>query len=144
MKTQIKTSQKKTLNTFNFIGLMVIFLLGSPIINAQTEKNVLIKQDINTLTVKGVISDETGILPGANIILKDTNIGTASDKNGAYIFPRALKAGDILIVSYLGYTTQQLKVKNNTTTMNVFLAIDALDIIGDLATETVYKTKHSE
>lgn len=144
MKTQIKTSQKKTLNTLNFIGLMVIFLLGSPIINAQTKKNVLIKQDVNTLTVKGVISDETGILPGANIILQGTNIGTASDQNGAYVFPRALKAGDILIVSYLGYTTQQLKVKNNTTIMNVFLTIDALDMIGDLATETVYKSKRSE
>ena len=45
-------------------------------------------------TVTGVVSDETGPLPGANVILKSTKKGTQTDVDGKYSIKA--KAGDVL------------------------------------------------
>lgn len=51
-------------------------------------------------TVTGVVSDESGPLPGANVIIKSTKKGTQTDVDGKYSL-RA-KAGDVLIFSFIG------------------------------------------
>jgi TonB-linked SusC/RagA family outer membrane protein len=50
--------------------------------------------------ISGVVSDASGPIPGVNIIVKGTKIGTQSDFDGRYSI-RA-RAGDVLTFSFLG------------------------------------------
>ena len=54
-------------------------------------------------TVSGVVSDETGTLPGVSVIIKGTSAGTQTDFNGKYAIKA--KQGDVLSFSYMGYKT---------------------------------------
>jgi len=51
-------------------------------------------------TVTGVVSDESGPLPGANVIIKSTKKGTQTDVDGKYALK--VKSGDVLIFSFIG------------------------------------------
>lgn len=74
-------------------------------------------------TVTGKVSDATGPLPGANVIVKGTTNGTQTDFDGNYTLENVL--GDAtLVFSYIGFKTQEIAV-NNETTINVVLGEDA-------------------
>lgn len=65
-----------------------------------------------TFTISGIVSDVDGQpLPGANIIEKNTTNGTQADFDGN--FSIELKDENaVLKVSYIGFTTQEVKVNN--------------------------------
>lgn len=75
-------------------------------------------------TVKGVVMAEGEPDPviGANVVLKGTTNGTITDFDGN--FEIEAKAGDVLVFSYLGYKTQEVKVANPSTPLKVTLASD--------------------
>jgi TonB-linked SusC/RagA family outer membrane protein len=78
-------------------------------------------------TVSGVVSDNTGMpLPGASVLVKGTNSGTQTDFDGKF----SIKAdvNQILRFSYIGMKSQELKA--SSTTMNVKLQADALELEG--------------
>ena len=63
------------------------------------------------ITIFGTITDQKTKEPlvGANVVAKDTNIGTASDSNGNYSF--SLPKGNYIIkVSYIGYNSIEQKI----------------------------------
>lgn len=66
-------------------------------------------------------SDNMGI-PGANVIVKGTNIGTTTDIDGTYTISIP-NNNAVLIVSYIGYTSQEVKVGNEKT-INISLKND--------------------
>jgi TonB-dependent SusC/RagA subfamily outer membrane receptor len=67
-------------------------------------------------TVTGVVSDESGPLPGANVIIKSTKKGTQTDVDGKYSIKA--KAGDVLIFSFIGLKDASLTVgASNTVNM---------------------------
>jgi TonB-linked SusC/RagA family outer membrane protein len=60
-------------------------------------------------TVSGTLSDENGLpLPGATVIISGTSSGTSTDFDGKYQL--AANVGDVLEISYVGYTTQSVNV----------------------------------
>ena len=59
-------------------------------------------------TITGVVSDNLGPLPGANVIVKSTNKGVQTDVDGKYSIKA--KAGDILIFQFTGYETKNVTV----------------------------------
>ncbi|MFZ1292437.1 MAG: TonB-dependent receptor [Melioribacteraceae bacterium] len=66
-----------------------------------------------TVTIKGTVIDSTTkeILPGANILINRTGIGTASDNDGKFIF-RNIPHGNYRIrTSYVGYKDKELDLK---------------------------------
>ncbi|WP_320051514.1 TonB-dependent receptor [Anaerorudis cellulosivorans] len=66
-----------------------------------------------TRMISGTITDENGqAIVGASIRIKNSQIGTVSDIDGNF----SLQANpeDILVISYIGYKTQEVKVGNNT------------------------------
>ena len=66
-------------------------------------------QQVQMITVSGVVSDETGEpIIGANIIGVGTNIGTTTDVNGKYTV--TVPRGTVLRFSYLGYKTQEFTI----------------------------------
>lgn len=69
-------------------------------------------------TISGTVSDETGPLPGVNVIVKGTTNGTQTDFDGKY----TLKAstGDVLVFSYVGMETKE-KTIGSSSTINIIM-----------------------
>ena len=74
--------------------------------------------------ISGVVTDDTGQpLPGASIIVKGTSRGATTDFDGNYTL--TLENEDaIILVSYIGFTTQEIPV-NGQVEINVQLVADA-------------------
>ncbi len=64
-------------------------------------------------TVTGVVSDETGPLPGANVIVKGTNRGTQTDVDGKYSIKA--KTGEVLVFSFIGMSDTSASVGASST-----------------------------
>lgn len=68
--------------------------------------------------VTGVVSDATGTLPGANVIVKGTTRGTQTDIDGKYAIE--VNQGETLVFSYVGMTDREIVV-GSSSTINVVL-----------------------
>lgn len=64
-------------------------------------------------TVTGVVSDQSGPIPGANVVIKGTKNGVQTDFNGAYSIKA--KAGDVLVASFVGMEESSAKVGASNT-----------------------------
>jgi hypothetical protein len=95
------------------------------------------------LTIKGKVTDEKGPLPGVNIVLKSSEIGTVTDKNGEFTFPESLSSGAVLIFSFLGYDKQEIKINAKMTYINLLMSDNIIEIMGAPNTDKPYKTKGS-
>ena len=72
--------------------------------------------------VNGVVLDENGTpLPGANVIIEDTNTGVSTDFDGN--FEITASQGQVLAISYIGYTTQYVTVAGQSA-INISLQLD--------------------
>ena len=61
--------------------------------------------------IGGTVKDDKGMaLVGATVLIKGTTVGTAVDLDGNFLLPQA-KPGDVLEVSLIGYTKQEIPVK---------------------------------
>ena len=81
--------------------------------------------------LKGKVTDTHGEpLLGATVLVKETNIGTTTDKEGSF----SIKAqkGNTLEVSYIGYQTK--KVKISQMAMTIILKEDVQEIEGVVVT----------
>lgn len=66
-----------------------------------------------TKTITGVVKDEKGeLVIGANITVKGTSNGTITDFDGK--FSLVVTNTSVLLVSYVGYNTQEIPVGSNT------------------------------
>jgi len=70
-------------------------------------------------TVTGCVSDKDEVLPFVTILVKGTHRTIQTDIEGK--FSIKVKTGDVLILSYVGYETQKIKIKKRTTVLNVIL-----------------------
>lgn len=66
------------------------------------------------LSVEGVVRDENGPLPGANVLEKGTTNGTTADANGHFSL-QVMDGNSVLVFSFIGYTSQEVAVGNQTT-----------------------------
>ena len=76
-------------------------------------------------TVSGVVSDATGPIPGANVIVKGTNRSVQSDFNGKYSIKA--KAGEVLVFSFVGMNNTSVTV-GASSTVNVKMASDSQNL----------------
>ena len=76
--------------------------------------------------VTGKVTDsQTGEpLVGCNILVKGTFEGTTSLNGGSYSLEA--NSGDVLVVSYIGYVTQEIPVEEGATSINISLETDVL------------------
>ena len=64
--------------------------------------------------VSGTVSDNDGLpLPGATVVVLETNSGVSTDFDGNYSI--MVKVGDVLEISFVGYKTQNQKVSHIST-----------------------------
>ena len=73
------------------------------------------------LTVKGTVTEEGTKSPigGASVIVKGTQHGTSTDMDGHFTLAN-VPSGAVLVVSYIGMHTQEVKVGGRTT-LNITL-----------------------
>lgn len=95
------------------MALVAALLSGSPALFTYADVVPEIYPDIVAASpqqnrkLTGVISDEMGPLAGASVIIKGTTNGNITDINGNFTLEN-VKNGDIIQVSFIGYTTQEI------------------------------------
>lgn len=106
-----------------FKGSDISYKIIDKYIVLTSEEDTALKQD-EKKTVKGIIVDEAGEpIIGASIAVKgDNGIGTISDIDGA--FTLSVPSNSVLVISYIGYVTQNV-VTDNRTTLQIVLKEDS-------------------
>jgi len=91
--------------------------------------------------VTGKVTDKANLpLPGANIIIKGTTTGAQTDFDGNFSIDA--NSGDILVISYLGYVTQELSIADQTNLLIVLEEdTNSLDEVVVVGYGTKSKTK---
>src|SRR5690606_41415260 len=62
-------------------------------------------------TISGTVSDNTGPIPGVNILIKGTTQGVVSDFDGNFSLD-GVSNSDVLVLSYIGFVAQEIPVGN--------------------------------
>ncbi|WP_298514559.1 carboxypeptidase-like regulatory domain-containing protein [uncultured Kordia sp.] len=105
-----KVTKTEQLDTYNFTRLHI----GS--LDRKAKKKI----QKDTLSITGIILDETKIpFPGATIQINGTNTKTSTDFDGN--FSLQVTVGDILLVSYVGCESQEVKILADKTVYKVIL-----------------------
>ena len=82
--------------------------------------------------VSGVVTDAIGPVAGVAVFVKDGANGVTTDLDGAYTLTD-LNLNDVIVVSLLGYQTQEI-VYTGQTTLNVLLAEESTLLEGVVVT----------
>lgn len=95
-------------------------IAGKTIVITRKEDPEVKKIIVQQFTVTGTVSDGTGgPLPGVNVKLKGTTIGTTTNVAGIYKLNLPDGTGT-LVFSYIGYENQEIRI-NNEAHLNVVL-----------------------
>lgn len=88
------------------------------------------------ISISGKVVDAGGLeLPGVNVMVKGTTIGTLTDGDGRFTIPDVPGSSNaVLVFSYVGFQTQEIKV-GNTKNLTVKLqednmALDEVVVVG--------------
>ena len=101
---------QKIRKTALLMGACSILGMYSPM-TASAETSVQTVQQ-STKKVTGTVSDSQGPVIGASVVEKGTTNGVVTDFDGN--FTLNVKPGATLVVSYIGYTTQEIAVGNQS------------------------------
>ena len=109
-------------NNSLFLGLLIYMLCCGQVI-AQTG------------VVSGTVSsaDDGSMLVGVNIVVKNTDTGTTTNENGAFVL-EGVSANDVLVLSYIGYETAEVAVSGRAiievTLVSTVIAGEDVVVIG--------------
>lgn len=94
------------------------------------DKNIVVKKEVqnlkttfsqNSIITGTVVGSDDGLpLPGVNVKIKGTNIGYDTDFDGSFKINSNITNGT-LIISYLGYLTQEIAVNEQTKDLKIKL-----------------------
>lgn len=98
--------------------------------NSTPTKAYRYKYNPNVKTITGIVTENNGPLPGANVIVKGTSNGTQTDFDGKYSIE--VNKGETLVFSYVGFSTVEIPI--HASTINASLeadnALDEVVVIG--------------
>lgn len=106
MSLDLCKSSRATWMTLMFSASFIVSgpLMASP----SNNKDLMMQTTQKQVQVVGTVSDATGPIIGASIVEKGTSNGTITDLNGN--FKLSVSPGAILVVSYIGYANQEIRV----------------------------------
>ena len=110
---------------------LIIFSVLTPLIAFSQSK-----------TVSGTINDELGLpLPGVTIQVKGSNnLGAVTNFDGVFKISIPSEAKQVIVLSYVGYLTEEVNVSINTTVLvNLQVDTDQLDEVVVIGYGTVLK-----
>ena len=99
---------KNILNKY-YLAFMAVILFGSVYSQTQISGSVM-------------DSDSMEAIPGVNVIIDGTNIGTVTDFDGNFVINTSQDAPLTLIVSYMGYSAERVDVTSASQNINVMLS----------------------
>lgn len=112
-------SPKMTSAVFAVFVFLGAFLMSGGTVNAQNEGNGA------KVTVTGKVTDEKGgPLPGATVIVKGTQTGVSTDSDGRFSLSFVPKDNDILQISFISMSTQEISWKSARNGIIVVLKDD--------------------
>lgn len=152
---QVATNRKSFFGFLSGIGMACVAFFTSSNLQAQEIKNQNQTDDNNTttegnieqqyFTVKGVVVDDLGPIPGTNVVLEGSKINTTTGYEGEFIFPEKLKKGDVLLFSFVGMDSKKVVIDGSNTNLiielKVNMAVCDYLVIGKVAKKGVYSTK---
>ena len=98
----------KAKKTAMLVGLCFLGMITAQQASAATESVASVQQ---TKLATGQVTDSQGPLIGATVMEKGTGNGTVTNFEGK--FSLNVKPGATLVISYVGYETQEIKAGNN-------------------------------
>lgn len=98
-------------------GCVLALLCGS--IESQAAKVQASTFEQQNKTVTGVVSDKMGPVQAAYVTVKGTTNGAVTDAAGKFTLS-GVKTGDVIVVSFVGYESQEIPYTGQTT-LNVVL-----------------------
>lgn len=119
LEDALKTTLKGTSLQYTISNKAVVIKLM-----AQQQERSTIPEVITDITVTGAVKDSRGqILPGASITdVSNPKLGTITDNNGNFVL--TVKAGSVLRISSVGFTSQTFTVSQTNKTLVVILEDD--------------------
>jgi TonB-linked SusC/RagA family outer membrane protein len=82
---------------------------------------------MSAAAITGKVTDENGDpLPGVNVLIKGTTVGTTTDSNGGYVLDVS-GTDAILVFSFIGYVSREIPVGTQTT-INISLSPDVTSL----------------
>ncbi|MDB9721361.1 TonB-dependent receptor, partial [Winogradskyella sp.] len=97
---------------FNQFLLVAVLMIFSTVAFAQT-----------TITGKVIDAELRSPLPGANILVKGTTNGVTTDMDGKFSITADSNSG-VIVISYVGFSTKELKFNGTTKLGTVVLDLD--------------------
>lgn len=109
--------------TYRIVNNQIVVSKASAGSNVKAVKNTAQQQ--KAVAVKGVVKDTHGEpVIGASVVEAGTSNGTVTDFDGN--FALTVSGGDKqLLISYIGYKTKSISLKNGQTSLNVVLEEDS-------------------
>lgn len=122
----VSTWKKGALCAGLSVALLFTALPGMAAAPALAKENATSMAVEQQNTVNGVVYDENGdALIGASVMVKGTQNGAATDMDGK--FSLNAKPGATLVISYMGYTTQEVKASRAPMKINMKPENNTLD-----------------
>src|SRR5262245_18650324 len=117
-----------------YFAALVLVVFGTTLLSAQTQQ----------VTLSGKVKDtETGeTIAGVNILVKNTVFGTISDTEGNFTLTTKTQLPLTLVISFLGYKTQEVAVSSPDQSINVQLVPGAL--LGEEVVISASRVEESE
>jgi outer membrane receptor for ferrienterochelin and colicins len=91
-------------------------------------RTVLFSQTTGTISGKITNKQTNEALPGASVSIKGSLLSTISNNEGYFIFQKVITGKLVLMISYVGYETNEFTANvtnNNTTIVNAALSFDS-------------------
>lgn len=107
---------------------ILVFLLTAQLFFAQEK------------TISGIVSDGSGPIPGANVVVKGTSNGVQTDFDGKYKIKA--ETGDVIMFSYMGMKDQSITV-GNSSTVNVKMQ-DGGEQLEEVVVQVAYGTQKKQ
>ena len=137
----------RMVNILSIRSMLTLLVMGWITISAgmqNVKAGAVLDSSLETLSVKNETALESGVLtgvirdaqtketlPGANIILKGTSKGTATDLEGQFRLPRMPVGEQVFVVSYMGYEKKEITIEINSDEENdVTIDLDAISVEG--------------
>lgn len=146
---KIETTKKNHLSKVAAGLALISTITASEAVFSQTQKDstevitlkmgkMLIDKDSiqKEIVINGKVKDKNEFLPGASILLKGTHIGTQSDFDGKFSIkiPNKKAKSTILVISYLGFKTQEIDILSIKKPLIVEMQQDDTAILGEFVT----------
>lgn len=123
----------------------LIFLCATFSLQAQDLNNTSV--DAKSYDAAGTVLEDDSIpLEGVNVVLKGSNEGVVTDKNGKFKFTRKLSLNDVLIFSFIGYNPKEYVISaDDLDNQNINISFDQsnISLMGAVEIDGIYKSKRN-